>query len=741
MGNISLSHGAILDVLADAAGTVRIRGGEFVMTDATLLADTGNVPGAPDAIDINLTGNLVISSAAVPALTARTTGAGDAGEIKISAKNIDITGTGFGDFTPFAVIDTHTSASGKAGNVTITATDNLTMTGDPADFVFAIDSGTIGTDGGQGGNVTLNAKNIDIQYASISTGDFVANGLGEEATGSGGSLTITADTVGLTSSSLVTDGFFAGKGGDLTISARDIQINQNSALSTGGVQQAGAIRITTDQLVVDESSFEVDNEAGPSGGVTIIGKKIEFTNGSTIGSQTFGDEAAGDIKITATEHLMFSDDPNTDGGSARPSGLFTNSLGNAGPLGNAGAIVVITPSLEITGGARIDSTTRTSGQGGPITITTDTISISGGRPDPIFETQFNQGGLASGIYSRTVGSKFCAGPCGSAGSISITNDVFDLTQGAQINSVTTSTGRGGDITISAAQSVALSDRASLTVSSTGPGNAGNIEINAGNLFAMTNSSLTAEASQAGGGAIKITTNPGGTVQLFNSLISASVLDGMGGGGSVNIDPQYVILQNSQILAQAVQGPGGKIKINITNGGLFLPDANSLLSASSQFGVSGTVTIQSPNAPISGHIQPLGATPLIATSLLNQHCAALAGGQFSSFTVAGRDSLPTEPGSWLASPLYAGGVEPRLKAEGVQAEGMSASAGQVVSSEWMGDGLSGVSGVVRAGLVTHQTDQIDKLDQTDQFLFSLRQIAPAGFLTQAFAGDRSAGCRS
>jgi large exoprotein involved in heme utilization and adhesion len=179
------------------------------------------------------------------------------------------------------------------------------------------------------------------------------------------------------------------------------------------------------------------------------------------------------------------------------------------------------------------------------------------------------------------------------------------------------------------------------------------------------------------------------VQLTNSTISASVLDGTGGGGSVNIDPQFVILQNSQILAQAKQGPGGNISIT-TN--LLLPDANSVISASSEFGVNGTVTIQSPNAPGSGQVQPLGKTPLQATSLLNQHCAALAGGEFSSFTVAGRDSLPTEPGSWLASPLVA----------------MSAGTGP-------GDSPA---------------------EETP--LLSLRQIAPAGFLTQAFALDWSTG---
>jgi hypothetical protein len=43
--------------------------------------------------------------------------------------------------------------------------------------------------------------------------------------------------------------------------------------------------------------------------------------------------------------------------------------------------------------------------------------------------------------------------------------------------------------------------------------------------------------------------------------------------------------------------------------LFLSDANSIVNADSGSGVNGTVTIQSPNAPISGQIQPLGKTPL------------------------------------------------------------------------------------------------------------------------------------
>src|SRR4029079_14245219 len=190
-------------------------------------------------------------------------------------------------------------------------------------------------------------------------------------------------------------------------------------------------------------------------------------------------------------------------------------------------------------------------------------------------------------------------------------------------------------------------------SSTGPGNTGNIQITAGNQFAMTNSTVTTEATQSSGGAIKITTNPNGTVQLTDSTVSASVQDGTGGGGSVNIDPQSVVLINSQILAQAVQGPGGNINIT-TN--LLLPDSTSVISASSQFGQQGNIIIQSPISPASGKIIPLGQKPLIATTLLSQRCSALAGGNASSFTVAGRDSLPAEPGGWLSIPLTLSMVE-------------------------------------------------------------------------------------
>ena len=119
------------------------------------------------------------------------------------------------------------------------------------------------------------------------------------------------------------------------------------------------------------------------------------------------------------------------------------------------------------------------------------------------------------------------------------------------------------------------------------------------------------------------------------------------GGNITIDPTVMTLQNSQILARAVQGQGGNINIVA---GTFLADPTSLVSASSQLGLSGAVNIQSPLSMLSGTLATLPKHPLQVQQLLQQRCAAQANGQLSSLVVAGRDTLPSEPGGWLMSPM-------------------------------------------------------------------------------------------
>jgi len=673
MGNITLSQGAKLDVSADAAGTVRIRSGALVMDNATISADTINADGVAVAVDIQVTADLSMSTNLNPAITARTSGSGNAGEIRIKSANLTTTSNAQ-DFT-LALIDTHTSGTGEAGNVSIT-TGDLQATGRPLPFWF-IDSGTQGP--GDGGNVTITARNIFLDQTEISTGDDRARNLPieQDVTGSGGNIKITADSLDMTVATIHSDAF-GGHGGDITLAVGDIQMKQGSQVGVSGLEGSGAFTVDADRFVMDnEGLIEADTAFMPGRPVILTANILELKNGSAIRSHTLGNADAGDIVVTASDHVTISDGPFT----GRPGGFYSSSVGfedvELDALGgNAGSIRITTPRLEMSGGARIDMSTQTSGRGGDVTFTTGSISITGERTLPTPEDDFDiADSRSSGIFSRSVGSEFCSGPCG----------------------------RGGDITINAGQLVQLDKGASISASSTGPGNAGDISINAGQQFEMQSSSVTAKAEHASGGNIDIRAID--RVRLVNSEISSSVQGSAStAGGNITIDPNIVVLQNSQVVAQAVQGAGGNITIFTP---LFLADSSSLVSASSQFGVNGTVTIQSPTSNVSGSLGPLASNPSQAQALLTQRCAALVNGQASSFFVAGREQLPADPGGWLSSPLAFAALGENLDAD---------------------NAVASISTVM--AIAADNTSTV-----------SLRRLTPAGFLMANFAESEATGCRS
>jgi filamentous hemagglutinin family protein len=679
LGSIAISQGSVLDVSADTSGSIKIRSGQFVMDHATMSADTVNGNSPPIAIDIKITESLSISSEDVAALTARTTGAGNAGEIRVSSDSMDVTATAVNSF--YSVIDTHTSGSGDAGNVGITTRD-LNVSGGLVNF---IDSGTSGANPGRGGDVAITAHNIQTHEATIATGNFTAFFFDQGGAGKAGNVTITADSLQMTSSQIITGSqdFIspAGTAGDIIVNARNIAL-EGTSFSSSGQEHGGAITLTADQLFANSSSTATQTADGAGGSINVAGGSIELANGSSFVSTTTGDGHAGSISIVASDHLGLLRSTSFD----RPSGIFSSSFGDVGTAGSAGDIFITTPRLEMTGGARINTSTATSGRGGNVIIHTgDSLSISGETDGQPLEPLFNLGSLQpSGIFTRTVGGN-CSGLCGNAGNVSISTGSLIMGTGAQVNSGTSSTGQGGNINVNArdtisingtlsdgqpagmlsrtigtapdsgtggnialaaGQSVSMGNGATISASSTGSANAGNIAINAGAQFVSQNASVTTEANQASGGNITIQATD--AIRLVNSQLSTSVQGGPNtAGGNILLDPALVTIQNSQVTAQAVQGQGGNINIIA---GTFLADPTSVISASSQFGLSGSVNIQSPVSSLSNTLATLTQRPLQAQNLLRQRCAAQVNGQLSSLVVSGRDALPVEPGNWLMSPL-------------------------------------------------------------------------------------------
>ena len=153
--------------------------------------------------------------------------------------------------------------------------------------------------------------------------------------------------------------------------------------------------------------------------------------------------------------------------------------------------------------------------------------------------------------------------------------------------------------------------------------------------------ITTEAADADGGNITIAATE--WVYLLYGDITATVGGGLGNGGNIFIDPEFVILNNSRITANAYQGRGGNIRIIADQ---FLADNVSVVEASSQLGIDGIVQIEAPDADVSSGLTMLPASFLDVTGLLQDRCEARSSADASSLFVVGRGGMPITPDDYL-----------------------------------------------------------------------------------------------
>jgi large exoprotein involved in heme utilization and adhesion len=106
----------------------------------------------------------------------------------------------------------------------------------------------------------------------------------------------------------------------------------------------------------------------------------------------------------------------------------------------------------------------------------------------------------------------------------------------------------------------------------------------------------------------------------------------------------VLLQNSQVIANAFGGPGGNIRIIA---GQLIADPATTISASSALGIDGAVNIDAPDTDVSAGLAVLPVAYLDASSLLRAGCGAARAG-LSSLVEVGRGGLPPDPGGYLPS---------------------------------------------------------------------------------------------
>jgi large exoprotein involved in heme utilization and adhesion len=568
-----------------------------------------------------------------------------------------------------ALIQTQTSGPGSGGTgggtVSITA-DSLTL--ENGSFIITANSEL----GLVGGDISLNVGELHLlgdpsgdplfgsQILSInSTGTDLD---GNAVTGVGGKITVqgikgagsVADKVEISGGSGIVSETqnTSGDGGRISITANFLDL----------LGEASIIRSITSAFGTDlDGDGVVDVPGGRGGDIVLAVQDLRVAGLAAIRSDTISpDQAAADGGSVTVQGL---DGQGSKASSVLLSGPNTGIFSDSAS-GVAGDLTVNAGTLTITNGAVISAGSSTSsGPAGKVTVTAGSVVIS--ADGQIFSRSFAQSsgqvtitadaltldnGSIDTSTSNATGSR--------GGDVVLNGGTVSLTNGASINSQSGSeedqgrfsTGRAGDITMNVG-SLTLEGHSEITSSSKGTvvnaGDAGNITTESGTTVVLNNSAITTEASVSSGGQIEI--NAPEMVRLTDSEVSTSVKGVSGGsdGGNIKIDPQFVILQNSQLTAQANAGAGGAINVIA---GVFLADPNSLVSASSQSGPQGTVNIQSPVQNIGGELAPMSEEFASAVALLAQQCAArVADGKFSTFVVSGREGLPAEPGGFLASP--------------------------------------------------------------------------------------------
>jgi filamentous hemagglutinin family protein len=575
----------------------------------------------------------------------------DGGNIRIKAESLEV--------TDGAQIMSNSMWSGAGGDIEVTANSILLSGVDSQGNRSGISSSVVSDLAtGAGGDIRINAQNLEVKEGAT----IMAATIGP---GDGGKIELNAESVLISgtkdgySSSLITTTASSGKAGDIRITAKNLEVKDGGWIeaSTYGSGNSGSIDVTADNVVVSgvsEGEYALiwalngSDSSGKGGFIRIATNSLEIKDGGQINVSTLGQGDGGSIIVTAKNIFI-------DGGShtEKGVGLYADTYGS----GNAGDININTNTLEMRGLAQISTSTRAEGQGGSLFINADQMILSGtdGNVSTGLYSQAESSG-SGGIIQVTAGSlqindgaiiSSSTKSSGNAGNISVTAPWITMANGGAIRARTRGTGTGGNIQLSGNQ-IQLINGASISAESLGTGNAGDIDINAGSTLLMKNSSITTEATQADGGNIHI--KAGYMVNLIDSKITASVGGGpQTTGGNITIDPQFVILNSSQIIANAYEGTGGNIRIIAD---VFLATPDSIVDASSALGIDGTVDIQAPIQNISGTLTPMQGNFLSAEALLRDRCAArIRGEKSSSFVVSGRDGLPIRPGSVLPSPIY------------------------------------------------------------------------------------------
>ncbi|WP_096588042.1 two-partner secretion domain-containing protein [Calothrix sp. NIES-2098] len=294
------------------------------------------------------------------------------------------------------------------------------------------------------------------------------------------------------------------------------QTNQGWTLNYDNARTFENIQLSrsfVDIAIKEDSS--ILNQA-ESGAVAIRGSQLNLASSSLIRANTFTSAAAGNVSIDVQRLIM-------------------------------------------RGGAQVITTTFGAGPGGNLTVNaSESVELAGELIGAGFIS-------ASGLYTATSGA-------GQAGSLTITTPILLIQAGAQVNASTVSSGKGGNVSVTAnkvhligrtANDLSASGLASLTQ---GVGDAGSVIINTQELLIENGAAVsTATFTRGKGGNLTVLAD---SVQLIGrsvggrpSNLSAQARS-VGDGGTLRINTQQLLIRDGAGVFVESRGTGNAGNLTI-----------------------------------------------------------------------------------------------------------------------------------------------------------------------------------
>ncbi len=630
------------------ASDVTINTHDFNMLDAAYVVIRTRGAGKGGDFVVNAQGDATFAGTGVlndPSfLWTGSGGPGESGDVTINARNMYVRdGAQIGTFAP---------GPRDAGAIDLNIEEQMVIEGSAWDDFGTFYPARLDATGrdGDAGAITVSARDIFIGADGHITTESFGNG-------TSGDITLEAtdlfqmgggDELAFVFAESFSNPLGRRLGGDVRITAQNIDIRKNSVVTTAGEggTVAGDIDIhAVDQLVIaGESAWDifVNSEGafnpGTSGDINLSGQDVYISTANIFADVSFTPARGGTISVDAENSIVLDND------------AYLSSVAYFADFG--GNVRVTAPQVTLKNGGWIATDTFGFGErAGDIYVTADDLTLMDGG---------------------TIDSNSCFCAFGDAGSIFIDVDTLTIDgydglfappgvdrQETGLRSESFGSGRGGNIDVKA-DTVIMKDggRIVANVASTKqdfidngeperfPGDAGFVSIDAREIQ-MTNATIETNAAESAGGIIDITLTD--QIYMTQSEITARA-DGVrpdADGGNISIaNPDFIILEDSRIIASANAGNGGNILLTT---GALVPNAYSTIDASSRRGLDGRVVVESPNDLVAS-VTLLTAPEFDVSEFAEDPCEILVDRERSSFTIEGRGGVPSAPDDYVPSPI-------------------------------------------------------------------------------------------